>query len=134
MLCCVRFKLCCYICKKRNAGASIQCSKSNCFTAFHIACGQSAGLHIKLEPVKDPQHSPTLVNVKKVAYCDVHTPADSDRKPLINSNPDDNESKEDQKRKSKKLKEIFAQKQGAAIQGEFTHRMYPLGIVCFDCF
>ena len=95
-----RFKLCCYICKKRNAGACVQCSKTNCFTAFHIACGQSAGLHIKLEPINSSEHSPTLFNVKKVAYCDQHTPEDSDRKPLINSSaPED----------AKKLKQIFAQ-------------------------
>ena len=115
-----RFKLCCYICKKRNVGASVQCSKANCFTAFHIACGQSAGLHIKLEPIKDPEHSPTLVNVKKVAYCDVHTPPDSDRKPLINSN---SESVEDQKRNSKKLKQIFSQKQTGQVQGMFRLRI-----------
>ncbi|XP_075248539.1 bromodomain-containing protein 1-like isoform X2 [Convolutriloba macropyga] len=103
-----RFKLCCYICKKRNAGACVQCSKNNCFTAFHIACGQSAGLHIKLEPINSSDHSPTLFNVKKVAYCDLHTPADSDRKPLINSAaPEDSKN-------SKKLKQIFAQNKSQA--------------------
>jgi len=61
-----RWKLTCYICRRRM-GACIQCAKSNCCTAFHVTCAQQACLHMKIEPSKGG-------TVKKVAYCDAHTP------------------------------------------------------------
>ena len=66
-----RWKLPCYICKKRNCGACIQCYKANCYTAFHVTCAQQAGLYLKMEPLKE---NGVVVAVKKEAYCDVHSP------------------------------------------------------------
>ena len=67
-----RWKLTCYICRKRM-GACIQCSKPNCYVAFHVTCAQQANLYMKLEATKGGE-------VKKTAYCDTHTPPSVKRK------------------------------------------------------
>lgn len=67
-----RWKLTCYICHKRM-GACIQCSKNNCYVAFHVTCAQLAGLHMKVELIKGGE-------VRKTAYCDTHTPPSVKRK------------------------------------------------------
>ncbi|KAK5602427.1 hypothetical protein CRENBAI_012004 [Crenichthys baileyi] len=78
-----RWKLTCYLCKAKGAGACIQCDKINCYTAFHVSCAQKAGLYMKMEPVKELTESgATTFSVKKTAYCCSHTPEGCDRRPL----------------------------------------------------
>ncbi|XP_026168259.1 bromodomain-containing protein 1-like isoform X1 [Mastacembelus armatus] len=78
-----RWKLTCYLCKEKGAGACIQCDKINCYTAFHVSCAQKAGLYMKMEPVKEVTASgATTFSVKKTAYCCSHTPKGCDRRPL----------------------------------------------------
>lgn len=78
-----RWKLTCYLCKEKGAGACIQCHKVNCYTAFHVSCAQKAGLYMKMEPVKEVTESgSTTFSVKKTAYCCAHTPEGCDRRPL----------------------------------------------------
>uniref|UniRef100_H2Y6G1 Uncharacterized protein n=1 Tax=Ciona savignyi TaxID=51511 RepID=H2Y6G1_CIOSA len=72
-----RWRLSCYICKQRHAGASIQCHRANCYTAFHVTCAQQAGLYMKMEPVRKAGRNGMTVTVEKEAYCDVHTPSDA---------------------------------------------------------
>ena len=67
-----RWKLTCYICHKRM-GACIQCTKANCYVAFHVTCAQLAGLHMKVELIKGGE-------IRKTAYCDTHTPPSVKRK------------------------------------------------------
>ena len=79
-----RWKLSCRVCKQRGVGACIQCHKTNCYTAFHVTCGLLAGLHMKMDTVREPSAAGSLsVTVRKTAYCDVHTPLDSDCKPKL---------------------------------------------------
>ncbi|XP_051975847.1 bromodomain-containing protein 1-like isoform X1 [Xyrauchen texanus] len=78
-----RWKLTCYLCKKKGVGACIQCSKANCFTAFHVSCAQKAGLYMKMEPIKEVNElGATTFSVKKTAYCCSHTPNGCMRRPL----------------------------------------------------
>uniref|UniRef100_A0A3Q1FC77 Bromodomain containing 1b n=1 Tax=Acanthochromis polyacanthus TaxID=80966 RepID=A0A3Q1FC77_9TELE len=78
-----RWKLTCYLCKEKGAGACIQCDKINCYTAFHVSCAQKAGLYMRMEPVKEETASgATTFSVKKTAYCCSHTPEGCDRRPL----------------------------------------------------
>ncbi|XP_068162587.1 bromodomain-containing protein 1 isoform X2 [Antennarius striatus] len=78
-----RWKLTCYLCKEKGVGACIQCHKANCYTAFHVSCGQKAGLFMKMEPIKEVNESGELTfSVKKTAYCGAHTPNGCVRRPL----------------------------------------------------
>ncbi|XP_074489685.1 bromodomain-containing protein 1-like isoform X1 [Sebastes fasciatus] len=78
-----RWKLTCYLCKEKGAGACIQCDKINCYTAFHVSCAQKAGLYMKMEPVKEVTLSGgATFSVKKTAYCCSHTPGGRDCRPL----------------------------------------------------
>ncbi|KAI9144302.1 hypothetical protein BKA69DRAFT_1056796 [Paraphysoderma sedebokerense] len=63
-----RWKLVCYICKKK-VGACIQCHKPNCCTAFHPTCARKAGLYLMMQT----HHNKDEITMK--AYCDKHTPA-----------------------------------------------------------
>ncbi len=78
-----RWKLSCRVCKQRGVGACIQCHKTNCYTAFHVTCGLLAGLHMKMDTVRESSAAGLSVTVRKTAFCDVHTPQDSDCKPQL---------------------------------------------------
>ncbi|XP_028850792.1 bromodomain and PHD finger-containing protein 3 isoform X2 [Denticeps clupeoides] len=69
-----RWKLTCYLCKQKGGGASIQCHKANCYTAFHVTCAQRAGLFMKIEPVRETTVNGTTFSVKKTAFCQAHSP------------------------------------------------------------
>ncbi|XP_066499907.1 bromodomain and PHD finger-containing protein 3 isoform X2 [Hoplias malabaricus] len=73
-----RWKLTCYLCKQKGCGASIQCHKANCYTAFHVTCAQRAGLFMKIEPVRETTVNGTTFSVKKTAYCEVHSPTNKE--------------------------------------------------------
>lgn len=78
-----RWKLSCRVCKQRGVGACIQCHKTNCYTAFHVTCGLLAGLHMKMDTVRESSATGLSVTVRKTAFCDTHTPMDSDCKPQL---------------------------------------------------
>ncbi|KAK0146281.1 Bromodomain and PHD finger-containing protein 3 [Merluccius polli] len=73
-----RWKLTCYLCKQKGRGASIQCHKANCYTAFHVTCAQRAGLFMKIEPVRETNVHGTTLSVKKTAFCEAHSPAEDE--------------------------------------------------------
>ncbi|XP_061869730.1 bromodomain and PHD finger-containing protein 3 isoform X4 [Colius striatus] len=75
-----RWKLTCYICKKKGMGAAIQCHKVNCYTAFHVTCAQRAGLFMKIEPMRETSINGTTFTVRKTAYCESHSPPGTVRK------------------------------------------------------
>jgi len=78
-----RWKLQCRVCRQRMVGASIQCHKNSCFIAFHVTCGLLAGLHMRMETVREAGPGGVSISVKKVAYCDQHTPLGSDARPKL---------------------------------------------------
>jgi len=78
-----RWKLQCRVCRQRGVGACIQCHKNSCYIAFHVTCGLLAGLHMKMETVREAGPGGTSISVRKTACCDQHTPQDSDAKPRL---------------------------------------------------
>lgn len=65
-----RWKLVCYICKKRM-GACIQCSSKKCPQAYHPTCGRKARLCMKMSA---GIQGALLDQSTVVSYCDKHTP------------------------------------------------------------
>jgi len=78
-----RWKLTCRVCRQRGVGACIQCHKNSCYIAFHVTCGLLAGLHMKMETVREAGPGGTSITVRKTACCDQHTPLDSDARPRL---------------------------------------------------
>ena len=141
-----RWKLTCYICRKRNEGACIQCDKSNCYTAFHVTCAQQAGLYMNIrEEVVEPEPLPggrkkkngcpntsqkqaanssasSLGEVRKCAYCDIHTPLDvlspKTRRSIcsgsVASGDYEEALKQAKKMRMKKARKILAERRNAA--------------------
>lgn len=74
-----RWRLTCYICKQRGVGACIQCQRSSCYAAFHVTCAQQAGLHMRMDTVRDEKAAimGQPIVVQKTAYCDAHGPVKS---------------------------------------------------------
>lgn len=69
-----RWRLTCYICKQKGVGACIQCQRNSCYAAFHVTCAQQAGLHMRMDTVKDNTNAAHPIIVQKTAYCDAHCP------------------------------------------------------------
>ena len=87
-----RWKLACILCRQRRVGACIQCHRPNCYSSFHVPCAIIAAFHLSMAPrPSQPSSSASLTlvpstkrsslflstnlfgNVKKLAYCDVHS-------------------------------------------------------------
>ncbi|XP_014343588.1 bromodomain and PHD finger-containing protein 3 isoform X2 [Latimeria chalumnae] len=89
-----RWKLTCYICKQKGDGASIQCHKANCYTAFHVTCAQRAGLFMKIEPMRETNVKGTTFSVRKTAFCEAHSPPGTVKKPPASSHSEGEEERE----------------------------------------
>lgn len=66
-----RWRLICSLCKKR-AGACIQCSKSSCYTAYHVTCAQQNGLYLKLGTDSGATTTEDSGGAN-ISYCEKHS-------------------------------------------------------------
>ncbi|XP_028813569.1 bromodomain-containing protein 1-like isoform X2 [Denticeps clupeoides] len=112
-----RWKLTCYLCKERGAGACIQCHKANCYTAFHVSCAQKAGLYMKMEPVKEVTDTgSSTFSVKKTAFCGAHTPSGCTRRPLtIYDDPKSKNNQKNEQKSGKRAKVLQKKKSKKAV-------------------
>ncbi|XP_059614029.1 bromodomain-containing protein homolog [Phlebotomus argentipes] len=103
-----RWRLSCYICKQKSVGACIQCHRTNCYAAFHVTCAQQAGLHMRMDTVRDSvtgtEAQPIIV--QKTAYCDAHTPAGSTEAP----DEATEKAREESRNKMKQARKLLAKK------------------------
>ena len=53
-----------------KVGACIQCHKNSCYIAFHVTCGLLAGLHMKMETVREAGPGGTSITVSH--FCSTH--------------------------------------------------------------
>lgn len=66
-----RWKLHCYICEQRM-GACIQCSRQQCYQAFHVTCARRANLYLKM---KNSQGQLAVLDGSEAfAFCNEHSP------------------------------------------------------------
>lgn len=111
-----RWRLCCYICKQKGVGACIQCHRGNCYAAFHVTCAQQAGLHMRMDTVRDV----TSINdtqpmiVQKLAYCDAHTPANAESVDGGGSDSEAERAREESRHKMKQARKMLAKKRTSA--------------------
>lgn len=80
-----RWKLLCSICHV-TYGACIQCSNSNCCTAYHPLCARAAGYCVELED-EDKIHLMSLDDddgqcVRLISFCKRHSQPSSERTPV----------------------------------------------------
>lgn len=66
-----RWRLICSLCKKRG-GACIQCSKSSCYTAYHVTCAQQHGLYLKLGTDSGATTTEDSGGAN-ISYCEKHS-------------------------------------------------------------
>ncbi|XP_063220661.1 peregrin-like isoform X2 [Bacillus rossius redtenbacheri] len=70
-----RWKLTCYLCRKRGVGTCVQCHKTNCYVPFHVTCAQHAGLYMRLsKSCTGSTMDPGPVCVQRTVYCGTHSP------------------------------------------------------------
>ncbi|KRZ61080.1 Peregrin [Trichinella nativa] len=117
-----RWKLVCYICKRRNVGACIQCQVPTCYTAFHVTCGLGANLYMKVEPVVDPSVSAEEQVVRKISYCGVHTPNEVSNvskvvEPVVVNEEAIDVLKESSKVVARQARKVLAEKRSASYVG-----------------
>lgn len=112
-----RWRLCCYICKQKGVGACIQCHRGNCYAAFHVTCAQQAGLHMRMDTVRDNAsmaNADQPVIVQKLAYCDAHTPANADSNDDAGSDSEAERAREESRQKMKQARKMLAKKRTSA--------------------
>jgi hypothetical protein len=102
-----RWKLKCYICNQRYKGACIQCSKPNCYQPFHVTCAKQAGLFMRISPYDYERDGETFSDVRRMAYCDKHTPPGENKKGGMYSG---DETDEDFDSERYRKKEMFRKK------------------------
>lgn len=114
-----RWRLNCYICKRKKTGACIQCQKPNCYASYHVTCAQQAGLYMKIRTHKYDSPSGPYTDVKKETFCDMHAPADRNGHGGMYSGDDTDEDIDsevykkkfqERKKKMKKTRKILAEK------------------------
>ena len=96
-----RWKLLCYICGRK--GPCIQCSRQNCYAAFHVTCAQDHSLYMRIEALDEVGGT-----LRKLAYCVSHGPEGvlrgGRRKKSVKTNEtgtdhDDENGKEDEEKR-----------------------------------
>uniref|UniRef100_A0AAR5QJW6 Peregrin n=1 Tax=Dendroctonus ponderosae TaxID=77166 RepID=A0AAR5QJW6_DENPD len=101
-----RWRLTCYVCKQKSVGACIQCHRNSCYAAFHVTCAQQAGLYMRMDAVKGGDIAGQPVLIQKIAYCDIHSPGDTQA--------EKGDQKEDSRKKMMQARKVLAKKRTSA--------------------